>query len=193
MLKSLTHIAWAVLLIAACLFTRLHCCPDCSTITRTDTVWVKLPPVSVVDSNPVPVHTRSAVRNRPKTADNSVAGNSIKDSAIVAINDPCDSIRDYVHQAGDSLVQITVESSVQGAELFNRITFSHQYPVVTNTVTEVRQVPCKFMVYGLVSGSVGVHSDLLIGGGVMLRRLGVQYNYGLVNRSHQVGVGVRLW
>lgn len=192
-MKSLIHIAWAVFLIAACLFTRIHCCPECASVSNTDTVWITLPPVSVVDSTPIPIKVRPAVRTKPKTGGIGSGDGSVVDSGIVALNDPCDSIRDYIHLAGDSMVQITVESSVQGSEIMNRITFSHHYPAVTKTVTEVRQIPRKFTAYGMVGGLIGVHPDLMVGGGIMLNRFGVQYGYGLVNRSHQVGVGVRLW
>lgn len=187
-LKPLTHIAWAVLLIASCLFTRIHCCPECQEV-RTDTIWVQSAAISVTDTNPKPVSVRPNKAIKPRLI--TVSGQDRVDTVFVSQISPCDSIRDYLHTAGDSSVAITVESTVEGKELFNRITYRLNTPVIYKTQTLV--LPRKFTVYGMAGGVIGGHSDAVIGGGVMFRRYGVNYLYMPLNRSHIASVGIRIY
>lgn len=178
---------WLALILAAYVIGRLNGCNvKCPEITiRHDTVWVDNPVKVVVDSAPI------AVAVRPKKR--AVMPIIINDTIVITEPSPCDSVRSYIHQAGDSLVDITVESEVEGVELFNKITYKHRYPVITNTEVVHHVMPRDVMLYGIASGSLSTRPDVMIGGGLFVKRFGFQYQYAPFTRSHQVGVGYRIY
>lgn len=208
-MKNLIYICWVLSLVAVFLFTKIHCCSKCNEIVKSDTVWVSNPPKTFTDTAPKSVASIAAkpyyqkkkikegseinvIHDSPADSNGFVFSVvDFKGSILVDIDSTdCDSIRSYVNHYSDSLIDIKNTSQVHGTMLHNEIVYTLKYPVITNTVVNV--IPRKTVIYGLVSARYLTFPVLTIGGGVIYKRYVFEYQYG-IDKSHQVGVGVRVW
>jgi hypothetical protein len=199
MKNNLIYICWVLSLVAVFLFTKIHCCSKCNEIVKSDTVWVSNPPKTFTDTAPKSV---ASIAAKPYYKKKKIKGvfeiNVVHDSPADSDgfvfsgvdSTDCDSIRTYINHYSDSLVDIKNTSQVHGTMLHNEIIYTLKYPVITNTVVNV--IPRKTVIYGLVSARYLTFPVLTIGGGVIYKRYVFEYQYG-IDKSHQVGIGVRVW
>lgn len=190
-MKPFFHILYWLAIIAAFFFGNMFCHSPCPPVL-TDTIHV-VSHGSVIDTAPVAVQT-VAVRKHRNAKSTTVSPDTTSryflDDFVLPDEDStaCDSIRLYSNSLTNDTLSITSKSLVYGKMLHNEITYDLRMPVIYNSTTSV--VPRRFMVFGAVSTTL--QSDLYLGGGVMWKRVVVQYGYGGTSR-HLVGVGVRVW